>query len=59
MTSFSDVPLQLATLFGILIAQLSALGAVVILVLDAGRRRASGRVAVGAGRGAVPSAACS
>lgn len=33
LTAFSDVPLQLATLFGILIAQLSALGAVVILVL--------------------------
>ena len=33
LTAFSDVPLQLATLFGILIAQLSALGAIVILVL--------------------------
>jgi polyisoprenyl-phosphate glycosyltransferase len=33
LTAFSDVPLQLATLFGIAIAQLSALGAVVILVL--------------------------
>ncbi|HEX3976331.1 MAG TPA: glycosyltransferase family 2 protein [Solirubrobacteraceae bacterium] len=33
LTAFSDVPLQLATLFGILTAQLSALGAVVILVL--------------------------
>jgi dolichol-phosphate mannosyltransferase len=33
LAAFSDVPLQLATLFGILIAQLSALGAVVILVL--------------------------
>ena len=35
LTAFSDVPLQLATLFGILIAQLSALGAIVILVLTA------------------------
>jgi dolichol-phosphate mannosyltransferase len=34
MTAFSDVPLQLATLAGILIAQLSALGAVVILLLS-------------------------
>lgn len=33
LTAFSDVPLQLATLFGIFTAQLSALGAVVILVL--------------------------
>lgn len=33
LAAFSDVPLQLATLFGILIAQLSALGAIVILVL--------------------------
>jgi dolichol-phosphate mannosyltransferase len=33
LTAFSDVPLQLATLFGLVIAQLSALGAVVILVL--------------------------
>ncbi len=33
LTAFSDVPLQLATLFGIITAQLSALGAVVILVL--------------------------
>jgi len=33
LTSFSDVPLQLATLFGIITAQLSALGAIVILVL--------------------------
>jgi dolichol-phosphate mannosyltransferase len=33
LAAFSDVPLQLATLFGIVIAQLSALGAVVILVL--------------------------
>jgi glycosyltransferase involved in cell wall biosynthesis len=33
LTAFSDVPLQLATLFGILIAQLSALAAIVILVL--------------------------
>lgn len=33
LTAFSDVPLQLATLFGILIAQISALGAIVILVL--------------------------
>jgi dolichol-phosphate mannosyltransferase len=35
LTAFSDVPLQLATLFGIFIAQLSALGAIVILVLTA------------------------
>jgi dolichol-phosphate mannosyltransferase len=35
LTAFSDVPLQLATLFGILIAQLSAIAAVVILVLSA------------------------
>ncbi len=35
LTAFSDVPLQLATLFGILTAQLSALAAVVILVLTA------------------------
>jgi polyisoprenyl-phosphate glycosyltransferase len=34
LASFSDVPLQLATLFGIVIAQLSALGAVVIAVLS-------------------------
>ncbi len=34
LTAFSDVPLQLATLFGILTAQLSAVGAVVILVLS-------------------------
>jgi polyisoprenyl-phosphate glycosyltransferase len=33
LTAFSDVPLQLATLFGILTAQLSALGAIVILIL--------------------------
>lgn len=33
LTAFSDVPLQLATLFGIVIAQLSAVGAIVILVL--------------------------
>jgi polyisoprenyl-phosphate glycosyltransferase len=33
LASFSDVPLQLATLFGIVIAQLSALGAIVIAVL--------------------------
>jgi polyisoprenyl-phosphate glycosyltransferase len=33
LTAFSDVPLQLATLFGLVIAQLSALGAVVILIL--------------------------
>ena len=33
LAAFSDVPLQLATLFGIVIAQLSALGAIVILVL--------------------------
>ncbi len=36
LTAFSDVPLQLATLFGMLIAQLSALGAVVILALSLG-----------------------
>ena len=35
LTAFSDVPLQIATLFGIAIAQLSALGALVILVLTA------------------------
>jgi dolichol-phosphate mannosyltransferase len=35
LTAFSDVPLQLATLVGIVIAQLSALGAIVILVLTA------------------------
>jgi polyisoprenyl-phosphate glycosyltransferase len=34
LTAFSDVPLQLATLFGILIAQLSGLGAIVILLLS-------------------------
>jgi polyisoprenyl-phosphate glycosyltransferase len=34
LTAFSDVPLQIATLFGILTAQLSAIGAVVILVLS-------------------------
>jgi len=33
LTAFSDVPLQLATLFGLLIAQVSAIGAIVILVL--------------------------
>jgi polyisoprenyl-phosphate glycosyltransferase len=33
LTAFSDVPLQLATLFGILTAQLSGLAAVTILVL--------------------------
>jgi dolichol-phosphate mannosyltransferase len=33
LTAFSDVPLQLATLFGIVIAQLSAIGVLVILVL--------------------------
>jgi dolichol-phosphate mannosyltransferase len=33
LASFSDVPLQLATLFGIVIAQVSALGAIVIAVL--------------------------
>jgi glycosyltransferase involved in cell wall biosynthesis len=33
VTAFSDVPLQLATLFGILTAQLSGLAAVTILVL--------------------------
>jgi glycosyltransferase involved in cell wall biosynthesis len=33
LTAFSDVPLQLATLFGLFIAQLSALGALVILIL--------------------------
>ncbi|MEO8966767.1 MAG: glycosyltransferase family 2 protein [Solirubrobacteraceae bacterium] len=33
LTAFSDVPLQLATLFGLFIAQLSALGALVILLL--------------------------
>src|SRR5947209_8852912 len=37
LTAFSDVPLQLATLFGIVIAQLSALAAIVILVLKIGR----------------------
>ena len=35
MTAFSDVPLQLATLFGIITAVLSALAAAVILVLYA------------------------
>jgi polyisoprenyl-phosphate glycosyltransferase len=35
LTAFSDVPLQIATLFGIFIAQLSALGAIIILVLSA------------------------
>ncbi|HET9101941.1 MAG TPA: glycosyltransferase family 2 protein [Solirubrobacteraceae bacterium] len=33
LTAFSDVPLQLATLFGLLTAQLAALAAVVVLVL--------------------------
>ena len=33
LTAFSDVPLQLATLFGIITAQLSALAAIVILIL--------------------------
>ena len=33
LTAFSDVPLQLATLFGIFTAQISALAAVVILIL--------------------------
>jgi polyisoprenyl-phosphate glycosyltransferase len=33
LASFSDVPLQLATLFGIVTAQVSALGAIVIAVL--------------------------
>lgn len=34
LASFSDVPLQVATLFGIVIAQLSALGAIVIAILS-------------------------
>src|ERR1700759_133478 len=33
LASFSDVPLQLPTLFGVVIAQVSALGAIVIAVL--------------------------
>ena len=35
LAAFSDVPLQIATLFGLVTAQLSALGAVLILVLSA------------------------
>lgn len=35
LTAFSDVPLQISTLFGIIAAQVSAFGAVVILILTA------------------------
>ena len=54
LTAFSDVPLQLATLFGLLIAQLSALGARWSSGPHGGRRRAPERLGVGADRGAVP-----
>ena len=54
LTAFSDVPLQLATLFGLLTAQLSALAAVVILVLTVLGTVHPERLGVGADRGAVP-----
>ena len=54
LTAFSDVPLQIATLFGILTAQLSAVGAVRDPRAHPRGRSTSDRVGLGARRRAVP-----